>query len=126
MQTLLAKVRRGCPFCVGRKKWPSSLYGRFVRAIEKKCVPSAGRMVGSIRVKNLVPESSLSRAQVSRRPGDCRRLSCVDFVHFFRHAPQSLLGADSIIVEVVLKLDSEYAHDPGSKRLCRESRQLHE
>ena len=37
MQTLLAKVCQVCPLCIARRKWPASLYSRFMRAVEKVC-----------------------------------------------------------------------------------------
>ena len=37
MKTLLATVCRICPFCIARRKWPKSLYGRFMAAVEKYC-----------------------------------------------------------------------------------------
>lgn len=37
MQNLLAKVCRICPFCIARRKWPGSRYGRFMAVIERYC-----------------------------------------------------------------------------------------
>ncbi|MFH1741884.1 MAG: hypothetical protein ABIH23_23015 [bacterium] len=37
MQNLLAKVCQICPFCIARRKWPASLYGRFMKAVEAVC-----------------------------------------------------------------------------------------
>ncbi len=37
MITLLAKVCSCCPFCIARRKWPESAYGKFMSKIEKIC-----------------------------------------------------------------------------------------
>ena len=34
---ILATVSRFCPFCILRRKWPDSAYGRFMSKTEKGC-----------------------------------------------------------------------------------------
>lgn len=37
MTRLLAVVCSCCPFCITRRQWPESAYGRFMRHIERAC-----------------------------------------------------------------------------------------
>jgi len=37
MTRFLAMVCRLCPFCIARRKWPKSPYGRFMAKIESGC-----------------------------------------------------------------------------------------
>ena len=37
MERFLAAICRICPFCMARRKWPDSPYGRFMRKIEAAC-----------------------------------------------------------------------------------------
>jgi hypothetical protein len=37
MKKILAAICGLCPFCIARRKWPDSFYGRFMVKIEKHC-----------------------------------------------------------------------------------------
>ena len=37
MKPILAAVCAACPFCIARRKWPDSLYARFMAKAEKFC-----------------------------------------------------------------------------------------
>jgi hypothetical protein len=37
MQRVLATICSICPFCIARRRWPDSAYGRFMRRIEAIC-----------------------------------------------------------------------------------------
>ncbi|RJP30185.1 MAG: hypothetical protein C4527_10240 [Candidatus Omnitrophota bacterium] len=37
MITLLAKICQCCPFCIARRKWPNSRYGKFMSNYKKYC-----------------------------------------------------------------------------------------
>jgi len=37
MERFLAAICRICPFCIARRRWPDSAYGRFMRQIEANC-----------------------------------------------------------------------------------------
>lgn len=37
MKRILASVCSCCPFCIARRAWPTSWYGKFMAAIERYC-----------------------------------------------------------------------------------------
>ncbi len=37
MQKILAFICRICPFCIARRKWPTSAYGKFMQKVERGC-----------------------------------------------------------------------------------------
>jgi len=37
MDKFLAAICRICPFCIARRKWPDSAYGRFMKKAEAVC-----------------------------------------------------------------------------------------
>ncbi len=37
MQRLLATICKICPFCIARRQWPNSGYGRFMQSVERFC-----------------------------------------------------------------------------------------
>ena len=37
MERFLALICQCCPFCLARRRWPESLYGRMMAAVERVC-----------------------------------------------------------------------------------------